>query len=273
MERSDAGVQSVQLAMDVLESVVFSGEELGVTQLAERLKVTKGSIHRHLVTLVDRGYLTQNPATTRYGIGPKCRLLASMAPERDLKEIAESTMRDLRDQLGHSVVLSSMTPRGALVMLTIMNIAPIEIGVRSGSELSFVQSAQGRVLLAFASKPFQERVLAQPIPPLTDKSLTTRPAIEQELKAISRYGYGAAPEHSMLGINAIATPIFNERDACVAALAIVGSIQYLPKQADAKTIAALKGAALAISHKLGHGRHPASALPEPPAVSRRVRTR
>ena len=57
------GVRSVQLAIDVLEAVAFAPEEMGVTQIAERLSVTKGSVFRHLKTLVDRGYLSQNAAT------------------------------------------------------------------------------------------------------------------------------------------------------------------------------------------------------------------
>src|SRR5438477_13180523 len=85
--RSETGVRSVQLALDVLEAVAFSGEELGVTQLAERLKVTKGSVHRHLLTLVERGYLVQNPVTTRYAIGAKSKLLARLAPDTDLIQI------------------------------------------------------------------------------------------------------------------------------------------------------------------------------------------
>ena len=59
VDRGEAGVRSVQLALDVLEAVAFSTEELGVTQIADRVRVTKGSVHRHLLTLVDRGYLTQ----------------------------------------------------------------------------------------------------------------------------------------------------------------------------------------------------------------------
>jgi len=73
-------VRSVQLAIDVLETVSFADEEMGVTQIAERLNVTKGSVYRHLHTLVERGYLAQNPATSRYAIGPKSRLLARLAP-------------------------------------------------------------------------------------------------------------------------------------------------------------------------------------------------
>lgn len=52
-------MRSVQVALDVLEAVAFSDEELGVTQIAERLGLTKGSVHRHLLTLVERGYLVQ----------------------------------------------------------------------------------------------------------------------------------------------------------------------------------------------------------------------
>src|SRR2546430_14803895 len=93
-----SGVRSVQLALDVLEAIAFSGEELGVTQLADRLKVTKGSVHRHLLTLVERGYLVQNPVTSRYSIGAKGRLLARLAPDADLVDIAAGPMRELRDR-------------------------------------------------------------------------------------------------------------------------------------------------------------------------------
>ena len=107
-DRSDGGVRSVQLALDVLETLAFSNEELGVTQLAQRLKLTKGSVHRHLLTLVERGYLVQNPITTRYALGPRSRLLAHYAPDADLIQLAAGPMRELRDQLGHSVVLSEV---------------------------------------------------------------------------------------------------------------------------------------------------------------------
>ena len=124
-----SGVRSVQLAIDVLEAVAFSTDELGVTQIADRLKMTKGSVHRHLQTLVERGYLAQNSATSRYLIGPKSRLLARHAPEADLVHLAEGPMRQLRDILDQPIVLSEMSPRGALVLANLSSTSPIEIGV------------------------------------------------------------------------------------------------------------------------------------------------
>ena len=248
------GVRSLQRALDVLEAVAFSGEELGVTQIADRVKVTKGAVHRHLLTLVERGYLTQNQATARYGIGSKSRLLARLAPTPDLVKLAEGLMRDLRNTLGQSVVLSSMTPRGALVMLTIPGTSAIEIGVRPGSELPFHASAQGKVLLAFAAPAMQKRLLATPRRRMTEKTVVDPASLERELAQIVRAGYAVAPEQALLGLNAIAVPIFDESDGCVAAVAVVGSIQFLPEQPTATMIKALKRCGQEISRALGNVR-------------------
>jgi IclR family transcriptional regulator, KDG regulon repressor len=58
----------------------------------------------------------------------------------------------------------------------------------------------------------------------------------------------------MLGINAVAAPIFDDQDSCAGALALVGSIQFLPAEPDTNSISALKAAAGQISRMLGHGR-------------------
>jgi DNA-binding IclR family transcriptional regulator len=254
-DHSNGGVRSVQLALDVLETVAFSSEELGVTQLAERLKLTKGSVHRHLLTLVERGYLVQNPVTTRYALGPRSRLLAHHAPDADLIQLAAGPMRELRDQLGHSVVLSESTPRGALVLSMVRGTsAAIEIGVRPGSELPFHSSAQGKILLAFAPRPQQQRVLARPLQSFTPHTVVDPKRVEEELSRVAKLGFATAPEEAMLGINAVAAPIFDDKDSCAGALALVGSIQFLPAELGEESISALKAAAEQISRMLGHGR-------------------
>lgn len=252
--QASSGVHSVQLAIDVLEAVAFADEELGVTQIAERLSMTKGSVHRHLQTLVERGYLAQNSSTSRYMIGPKSRLLARHAPDADLVHLAEGPMRQLRDAIDQPIVLSEMTPRGALVLTKLSSTSPIEIGVRPGSELTFHASAQGKVMLAFAQRPLKERVLARPLQRFTDKTIVSPRKLEQELSDVARLGYASAPEEAMLGLNAVAAPIFNAQNACIAAVAIVGSIQFLPQKPRPSDVAQLIEAARQISRKLGHGR-------------------
>ena len=250
-ERSDTGVRSVQLALDILELVAFSGEDMGVTQIADRVRVTKGSAHRHLTTLVERGYLSQSTTTSRYEIGAKTRLLGKMAPDFDLSKLSEGPMRELRDNVGQSVVLSSPTPRGALVLMTIAGTSPIEIGVRPGSELPFHASAQGKVLLAHAAPPVRKRILATILKAWTDKTTTRADEVEADVSRVLRQGYASAPEQAMLGINAVAVPVFDKTNSCVAALAVVGSIQFIPPVCDDVLVSKLMACGQEISRRLG----------------------
>jgi DNA-binding IclR family transcriptional regulator len=63
--RQASSVQSGDTTLVVLETVAFAEDELGVTQIAGRLGLTKSAIYRHLQGLVDRGYLVQHPVTSR----------------------------------------------------------------------------------------------------------------------------------------------------------------------------------------------------------------
>jgi DNA-binding IclR family transcriptional regulator len=153
-----------------------------------------------------------------------------------------------------------MSPRGALVLTKMASSSPIEIGVRPGSELTFHASAQGKVMLAFAPAPLRERVLARPLHRFTEKTIVSSRKLEQELQEIVRQGYGAAPEEVALGLNAVAAPIFDAQGACVAAIAIVDTVRYLPEKARPGDVAQLIDAAQQISRNLGYGR-----AAEPPA--------
>jgi IclR family KDG regulon transcriptional repressor len=249
-DRDGNGIQSVKTALDILESIAFCSEGAGVTQIAERVHLTKGSVHRHLQTLVDRGYLAQDAATTRYHLGSKSRLLSQLSPELDLVRAADGPMRKLRDLLGQTVSLTEMTPRGALVLATLVGSSPIEIVVRLGSELAFHSSAQGKVLLAFAPPAIQERELRKPLHTFSSKTKINRRELTAELEKIRRLGYASAAEEMLLGLNAIAVGIFNEAEACVGAIAIVGSIQYVSAVPDKRSLAALKDTAREISESL-----------------------
>ena len=114
-------------------------------------------------------------------------------------------------------------------------------------------SAQGKVLLAFAPLPFQNRALARPLQAFTTKTIVDGSKIAGELAGVVEHGYAGASEQSLLGISALAAPVFDHSAACVGAVAIVGSIQFLPAAADQATIAALKSCGRQISRKLGHG--------------------
>lgn len=66
-------VQSVERALNILEFLGSSGEELGVSEIGAATGLSAGTVHRLLSTLVSRGYVHRNKETRKYGLGLKSR--------------------------------------------------------------------------------------------------------------------------------------------------------------------------------------------------------
>lgn len=251
-ETASLRVKSVGNTLDVLEAVAFAGRDVGVTELARQLGLTKATIFRHLKTLLDRGYIAKTATTSRYRLGIKSHLLGRMASASiDLLAASEHAMQELRDRTGETVVLSAVEPKAVRVVTMLKGKSPFEIGVRSGSELLFHASAQGKIALAFnrdLATKLQRRALSR----LTDQTITNWAQVQRELDAIRNRGWATAPEQVVLGLNAVAAPIFDERGTCIGAVAIVGSIQFIRKNPDPQQATAVVRTAARISQNLGY---------------------
>lgn len=251
-ERSDTGVKSVQVTLDIIEAVAASEDEIGVSELAVRIGLTKATVFRHLQTLVERNYLVQNSKTSRYRLGIQCHLLGQISNSRiDLLSASDEVASQLRDETGQSVVVSAVRLRSLVVLATHLGPSPLQIGERPGSELSLYGSAQGRVAVAFSRKPLLAQVKRQKRVQFTHHTITEWSALEERFRRTQQQGWADAPEELLLGLNAVAAPIFDDTADCVGAIAIVGSIQHLQYDPDQRLIEALLAAAERISIKLG----------------------
>ncbi|HEX4096656.1 MAG TPA: helix-turn-helix domain-containing protein, partial [Caulobacteraceae bacterium] len=76
-----AGLESVDLVLDLIERLAGSPRALGVSEIARDLSISKARAHRHLRALVGRGYARQDAATERYEIGARLLPLGEMARE------------------------------------------------------------------------------------------------------------------------------------------------------------------------------------------------
>jgi DNA-binding IclR family transcriptional regulator len=64
-------------------------------------------------------------------------------------------------------------------------------------------------------------------------------------------GWATAPNRVLQGVNGLAAPLFNHAGGYVGAVAIAGSIQYIPASPSKAQIRAVTQAAVRISRKLG----------------------
>lgn len=250
------GVKSVHLAFEVLEAVAFEPGEIGVSELANKLRTTKGTVFRHLQTLVDRGYLIQNASTQRYRIGARAYLIGRAAAERvDIIAGSQDAMRSLRDETGETVVISSLSNRGNIVMNTLIGKSSLEIGVRVGSVLEPHATAQGKAVLAFDTQGLAKQLRRRGLAGLTPHTVTDFDELERQLEAVRAQGYATAAEEMLLGISALAAPVMDGSGKIAGSIAIVGSIQNIGRQPAPVQIEAVLRAAQRVSWNLGYVGH------------------
>jgi len=252
-ERTDVGLKSVTTALEILELVAMSPAGMGVSDVAEKVGVTKGGVYRHLQTLVAHGYLWQNPDTSKYRAGVQCHLLGRLAAESlDLLSAAEQPMRALRDTVGLTVTLATYRSGKTVIVERLFGTKPLEIGVRPGSEFEVHASSQGKVFLAFGHRAIWADLEGRALKEVTGHSILDLEKLARQCARAKTLGWAAAPEETLIGINAVSAPVFDAKGLCAAALTLVGSIQYLPREPLSEQVESLIAAAQAISAQLGY---------------------
>lgn len=245
------GVMAIRLVLGVIE-MLAKRDSVGVTELARDLGTTKARVFRHLRTLVDQGYAIQDADSERYAAGPRLIALsrvAALTPFEGITRLARPTMMRLRDELGHTVNFSLVYGDSASIVETLQGHSIIGIVMQTHASLPLHSTAAGKLLLA-------ERLALTgalpdgPLEKFTDNTITDRELLRMELMRVSDQGWAAAPEETMLGINALSAPVRDHRGDLVAMISVLSSIQFIPRQPPRPVIDAVLAAARNISAAL-----------------------
>lgn len=251
-EKPNNSVKSLQVALDILEAVAAAREDVGISELTQQLGLTKGSVFRYMKTLTERGYLSQNPATARYGLGMRLHIMGKLASDRiDLLSVSEPVITQLRDELTLTVNLAGRARNGVIVLKSLFGTQFMEIGIRVGTELPYNTTSQGRVIMAFARQDLLGQLRRQTLRGHTVHSLTDFEAVAERVARAREQGYAGAAQETVLGINAVSVPILAADGDCIAALTLVGSIQHLQEEPTPEQLGALRAAGQSISQALG----------------------
>jgi IclR family KDG regulon transcriptional repressor len=247
------GIQAVVLALHILERLAEEGRPMGVTALAAALGTTKSRIWRHLQTLMQQGYIVQSEDTERYRVGARLVTLGhAVGNSLDIVSAGYSVIRDLRDSLGHFTVLSQVEADGVRIVSTVSGKSAIEIGVKPGSLLGFHSSAQGKIALAFGSEAMRGAVFNGRLEKSTPSTIVLPAALRKEIEHVRRQGWAIAPNEALVGLNALAAPVFDAAGTLAGAVAIVDSVQFIAPHPSADQIDKTVGAARRVSAALGY---------------------
>lgn len=104
--RAPGGVQSLDRAFAILEAMADAGGMISLSQLVERADLPLATIHRLVRTLVDLGYVRQEPSR-QYSLGPRLMRLSDTSSRR-IGVWAKTAMTNAVTRLGESVNLAML---------------------------------------------------------------------------------------------------------------------------------------------------------------------
>ncbi|KMK65512.1 IclR family transcriptional regulator [Puniceibacterium sp. IMCC21224] len=145
------GTQSVLLTVAILERLARVDGPISISELAREIDASKSRLFRHLQTLAHSDFVAHDEASGGYAVGSRLLEICRTLNRRyDLLSIALPVLQDLRNQTGHTAILSRVDTVGVHVLTSLSSESPIVLEVRAGTVLPLDTSAQGRVALAFA---------------------------------------------------------------------------------------------------------------------------
>lgn len=256
-ESAPAGIQSLKHAFEVIEKMAAIGEPIGVTELAKALGIPKTRTFRYLRTLKTLGYVSQDSSTEKYRLTLRLfHIGQAVADSTQLLTEARAAMVQLRKETQQTVTLSSIENDGVRVLDIVRAHSPVQIVTRPGALLEFHSSAQGRVALAFGSASLWQAVRDKPMTQWTPHTNTDLATLEAEVAEARERGWATAPEQTLVGVNALAAPIFGANRELIATITVAGSLQHVPARPPEALLASVMQAARRISENLGCTEYP-----------------
>jgi IclR family transcriptional regulator, KDG regulon repressor len=206
----------------LLEVLARRGEPMGVSELAGAVSMPKSGVHRLLQALVDERYVEQS-SSGRYRVSIKLWEVASAAlPGFDLRRHAEAVMHALVEETGESVHLSVLDQREVVYVHKLEPPTnPVRAYSQIGGRVPAHCVATGKAMLAFRG-PRWLASTAEHLPPATVNTITDPHAFLAEMARIRAQGYASNGGEWRLGINGLASPIFDDAGTVVGAIGISG---------------------------------------------------
>lgn len=214
-------IRSVDRAFDILETIRDRGE-VRVTELAADLDVAKSTVHNHLNTMADRGFVVAEDGRYRLGL----RFLSfpdAVQTSHQLYQAAKAEVDSLVEQTGErSQVLVEENGAGVYIYQQFDDRA-ITTNSRVGTRVRLHSTAIGKALVAYQPAEVTDRIIeGVEFTSETENTITSEDEYRQELERVRSDGVAFDDEEGIAGMRCVAAPIRDDRDVSVGAISVSG---------------------------------------------------
>ena len=247
------GVQSLEVGMGILSAMVRGQRAMMLKDIAAAADMPAPKAHRYLVSLIRAGLVEQDPATSRYDLGPFALNIGLVAIDRlDRIRLGLSAIAALRDEINETTALAVWSEHGPVIVRWERPHRPITVNVVTGTALDLLTSASGRVFAAWLPPAVTAQRIDRELTDSRTPGLATRADVDRLLAQVRADGIASVSGYHLVpGVEAVAAPVFNFKNEITIAMLVVGVQGMFDMKLDGPVVAALKRAAAELSVRLG----------------------
>ena len=140
---------SILRALQILECFMDQEKEWTLKELVNQLGLPTTTVFRHVSTLMERRYLTQDPVRKVYHVGPNLLALAgAIIGGSDLCKIARPELERLSDRVKETINLSILVDNEIFYLDKVETQRSITCSTRVGGRVAAHATSCGKILLA-----------------------------------------------------------------------------------------------------------------------------
>ncbi|MBV9033756.1 MAG: IclR family transcriptional regulator [Acidobacteriaceae bacterium] len=215
---------SVDRAIDVLELLATCRTGLTLSDLSRRLKIPKSTAHYLIRTLMVRGYIQRETGGRHYFIGLRVSNLATATtPELQLRNLTLPYLRQLTSTFDLTATASVLCGAEAVIIAAAPSFRDVGGGAWIGRHMDVHCTAQGKALIAFLSETDLQKLLGnRELARFTRNTIASMPLLKSHLSKIRKDGFAVNDQEHVIGLRAVAAPIFDHLGSVVAAISVRG---------------------------------------------------
>ncbi|MFD0676121.1 MULTISPECIES: IclR family transcriptional regulator [unclassified Paenibacillus] len=229
----DNHLSSVKNSCRLLKLFLDSPKEMGVSELSRQLQLSKGAVHKLLMTLESEGFIKQNPANKQYSLGFTLLGLGNkVLKNHNLVDFAKPYLQKLADTTQELVCLCVRDGQEAIYIDRIDSIHPIRFNVEAYRRFPLYATSASRVILAYQDPSFIESIINTDIRTFTPYSLKEPEEIKERLQSIFTKGYEVSENMRNVGVMGIAAPLFDIDSTVTASISMIGPVDRVKPSLD-----------------------------------------
>lgn len=199
-------VRAVQTSLDIIE-LLQERDKVGVTELADELDLSKGTIHSHLATLLEN----ENVVKDSEGYRLSLRYLEfGEAVKEQLSgyDIVREEVEDLAQKTGELAQFATYEHGRAVYIYKFGGENAVQTASSPGHREYLHCISLGKSILAYMPEEQVDEIIDQHgMPAYTDGTITDREELRDELETIREQGYAFDEEEKIEGIRCVSAPV------------------------------------------------------------------